>query len=347
MTDPKAYGWTLPCVRGRQAGQEFYTAMVPFRMIHKFFEIEGAHQNVKARSQRAVNRRRAKEIAAYLKANPENYVLPALTANIDGEHQFLPQDDNMFLGELHIRMDTTAKLIDGQHRATGIYEALTTDKKLASELRDHHVPVTFFVYLRLNKRQQFFADINSNAKSPTNSLTSFYDHRDEISEIARKVADWVKAFNGRIEFERSSVSGKSGMLFSFAQLTRATKAFYMETEDRDALVRNMVRYWDAVAEAVERWLDVEEDMKENRETFISGHAVFLYALAEIGNFLHRHHPTEIEDRAARLAEFDFARSNDFWRNCPVSEEGRMLSSRDAITGLRMKLETAILRREAA
>lgn len=87
--DTKAFGWVLPCVRGIQSGREFYTAMLPFARVEKMFHIESAAQHADSRSQRPLNRRRAEDIAAYLGQSAKNYILPAVTAELDGAFSFV------------------------------------------------------------------------------------------------------------------------------------------------------------------------------------------------------------------------------------------------------------------
>src|SRR5688572_22143692 len=81
---------TLVAIRGVQAGREFYTAMLPLRVIPKLFQFDEPDLPADLRAQRTLNKARVPEIARYLTKNPRGYVLPALTASADGNVRFEP-----------------------------------------------------------------------------------------------------------------------------------------------------------------------------------------------------------------------------------------------------------------
>lgn len=336
-----AYGYKIRCTRGIQAGREFYVGMARFRLLERIVTIDDGYLPAADRSQRPVNKARAKKIATYLRENPKTYILPAITATIDGEMSFVDNEADNYLGELHIRMDAKLMLTDGQHRVTGIIEALCADDEIAKELRNHTIPVVIFRDVSRERNQQNFADINSNAKAPTASLTKLYDHRDDSAGLARQVAEKVPAFKDRIEFDKTSVSGKSGMLFSFSQLSKATTTFAkLEAEEAD-IIDFMVRFWTACAENLIGWTDEEDFMPDNRRDFICVHAVFLYALAEIGNFMFRHHREDFEERLKGLATIGYDRDDKKWKHICVTEERKMINNSTAIFRLRQRLEDPI------
>ncbi|YCO02412.1 DGQHR domain-containing protein (plasmid) [Vibrio sp. VNB-15] len=73
-------------------------------------------------------------------------------------------------------MDSEILLFDGQHRATGIIDAL----KQSVELRGHTIPLMLFMDMTLEERQQAFSDINGHAVNPSGSISDTFNQRDDL-----------------------------------------------------------------------------------------------------------------------------------------------------------------------
>ena len=170
------YFHSFPAVRGVQAGREFFIAMCPMRLVPKIFVFDEEEVPPEMRAQRTLNRARVPEIAGYLVAHPDAYVLSALTASVDGPVYFQPagSTNNGPLGTLQVPMGARILINDGQHRRAAIEEAV----KHRPELGQENVPVLFFCDEGLARSQQMFADLNKYAVRPSHSLSTLYDHRD-------------------------------------------------------------------------------------------------------------------------------------------------------------------------
>ena len=198
------YSHTFPAIRGIQAGRPCYVAMCPMRIVPKLFKFNEAEVPPELRAQRSLNRSRIPEISCYLTDNSDNYTLSSLTASVDAMVIFEPMADTGYgqnIGTLSIPMDAQILINDGQHRRAAIEEAIKENPELGHD----NISVLFFIDEGLTRSQQMFADLNKHAIRPSDSISTLYDHRDNISELARYVQKRVHAFqsidrNGKIQY---------------------------------------------------------------------------------------------------------------------------------------------------
>ena len=108
------YCFRFPVVKGIQAGNVYYIAMVPLNMISKLFADE-EYVLPEFRAQRRLNENRIPEIKRYILENRMSYVFSALAASIDGDFQFI-QSENEDVGILEVDMNARFLINDGQHR---------------------------------------------------------------------------------------------------------------------------------------------------------------------------------------------------------------------------------------
>jgi len=193
------------------------------RLVPKIFVFDEAEVPPELRAQRVLNRARVPEIVSYLIDNKRDYTLSAITASINGQVHFEPAADTGLgqnLGTLSIPMDAQILINDGQHRRKAIESAIEVDPELGYE----NIPVLFFIDEGLERSQQMFADLNKHAVRPSDSISTLYDRRDAIAELARTMVDKVEVFSRLSELEKSSISNRSTKLFTLSAIKNATKA---------------------------------------------------------------------------------------------------------------------------
>ena len=118
------FSYKFPAVKGIQAGKEFFTAMIPLRLLSKLFGNDDEYVPPEYRAQRRLNTTRIPIIKDYILDNRDSYVFSALAASIDGDYEFTPIDTIADLGVLEVSMDARFMIVDGQHRKASIIEAL-------------------------------------------------------------------------------------------------------------------------------------------------------------------------------------------------------------------------------
>lgn len=308
--------YSFPSIRGIQAGREYYVSMCPLKLIPKLFHFDDESVLPEMRAQRLLNKTRVPEIARYIVNNRTDYTFSAITASIDGEVKFEPVDalsedtSRLRLGTLHIPMDSSFIVNDGQHRRAAIEMALEKDPTLGNET----IAVVFFMDRGLHRCQQMFADLNRHAIRPSASLGVLYDHRDVIGSITKYVALNHNLFSRWLEFERSSLSPRSRKLFTLSALHFATRELLTDEDlkNTDEAQKKALAYWSAVSDKIIEWnmvANAEITAGELRANFIHGHAIALQALGRLGKSLLTEYPDSWVEKLNVLNQIDWNRKN--------------------------------------
>ena len=341
------FSHTFPAARGVQSGRPCYVAMCPLRLIPKIFIFDGQEVPPELRAQRVLNRTRIPDIVSYLVENPTDYTLSGITASVDGQVSFEPSTDTGMgqnLGLLSIPMDAKILINDGQHRREAIVQAIEQNPELGYD----NIPVLFFIDEGLKRSQQMFADLNKHAVRPSDSISTLYDHRDHLSELARVVAREVKVFSRLTEMERSSISNRSSKLFTLSAIKNASKALLSKgkndliSEEEQQLA---IEYWTVVATNMRDWqLALEKKVAtcDLREQYVHAHGVMLQAMGQIGANLLFKPKSQWARILQGLPKIDWARANSDWEGRAM-HHGRISKARSSVvlTGNYIKQQLGI------
>lgn len=324
--------YSFPAIRGLQAGKEFYVTMFPLRVVPKLFVFNEDELRPELRAQRTLNRARIPELARYMVQNPESYIFSALTASIDGDVDFTSVSEHgpqSRVGVLSFSMASSILINDGQHRRAAIVEAI----KERPELGDESIAVVMFVDAGLRRSQQMFADLNTHAIRPSQSIGILYDHRNPMADLARDLSNSVPLFRNRIELEKTSISNRSTRLFTLSALYQASQEF-LDTwtdvgegfsTDQEASRAMLRAYWSALAEVIPEWRKVKEGLlspADMRADYVHAHGVVLQALGRAGGALVGSDRKGWEVRLGALSAIDWNRGNTTWEG-RVMLEGRL------------------------
>lgn len=313
--------YELPAVRGIQSGREYFTSMIPLRLLKKLFIFEQEEMPAEMRAQRDLNPRRAKAIANYVLTS-EPYVLSAITVTIDVPAEDSPDfcfkpmgSQTNDTGHLQVPMSAQFLIADGQHRTAGLKQALQENPDLADET----IPVVLFLHASLKSAQQMFHDLNHFAAKPTKSLNLLYDHRTEGANLTREVMKGVPVFRQFTDTERTSLMKNSIKLFTLNGLAEANEVLLHNLhQPYEEQVKLAIAYWQAVTEEMPDWeaiLQKRRNPGEVRQELLSCHAITLVALGCLGNWLLRHRPDDwqVELKAIDLTGVDWSKTNSEWR----------------------------------
>jgi DNA sulfur modification protein DndB len=303
---------TFPAIKGRQAAREYYVAMCPLKIIPRLFKFdeEDSSLSPEVRAQRILNKGRIPELARYVVNNKEDYVFSAITASIDGKVRFEPIEPKSKHGDLIISMHASFIINDGQHRRAAIEEAIKQEPTLGQET----IAVVFFIDKGLERSQQMFADLNRHAVKPSRSLGLLYDHRDDMAKISRLVAIKSDAFKGLVEMEKSSLSERSGKLFTLSAIHTGCQALLESLKIKDYEKAYVVceKYWNAVASQFDDWKQVQNSKilsSDIRQEKMHTHAISLQSFGIIGSQLLKNNKQDWEKIISKLNEIDWRRSN--------------------------------------
>lgn len=304
--------YSFPAVRGIQAGREYYSTMLPLRLIPRLFLFDEDELEPSIRSQRTLNKSRVPAIARYILEHPTSYVFSALTGSVDAVVEFMPlSDEPMFynVGSLRVPLNARFVINDGQHRRAGIEMALRENPALGDET----IACVLFQDSGLNRSQQMFADLNRYAIRPSASISVLYDHRDRIAELSRRLAAECAVFSGYTELDKSSLSNRSTKIFTLSGIHRATTELLRENvESFETQLTRAIDFWTAVGNAILPWRHVREGLLrpiDLRTDYVVGHSVLLVGLGRVGRTILRDAASDWRERISLLREVDWSRKN--------------------------------------
>lgn len=310
--DP-SFEYIFPAIRGIQAGREYFVSMCPLRVIPRIFLFDEEELMPEFRAQRILNRARVPEIAQYVLKNKTSYVFSAITASLDGAVHFKSlgsSGEADRLGALHVDMSTRFIINDGQHRRAAIEQALSN----APELADETIAVVFFIDRGLERSQQMFSDLNRHAVRPSRSLGLLYDHRNDLSKIAKLVALKSMAFKDLVEMERSTLSERSRKLFTLSAIYTGCSVLLDTDEysDVEHASKVCIEFWDEIANHIPEWELVRSSRMtagEIRRDFLHSHAIALQAFGMVGRDLLQVDRKNWKKRLAEIRKIDWSKSN--------------------------------------
>lgn len=252
-------------------------------------------------------------MSRYLMENRDSYVFSAITASIDGKVSFEPIGDNgesHRLGTLHVPMDASFIINDGQHRRAAIEQALHEHP----EIGDEHISVVFFMDVGLDRCQQMFADLNRYAIRPSPSLGLLYDHRDEAAQVTKKIVLESDVFRDVVEGEKTTLSARSRKLFTLSAVHKATVDLLNGLDEKcsDDLASDAMEFWTEVDRTIPEWALVRKSKitsGEVRQTFLHSHGIALQAIGRLGNSLLRIPKSKRAKAISKLKTVDWSRSN--------------------------------------
>jgi DNA sulfur modification protein DndB len=344
MSKTTDHFYSFPSIRGIQAGREYYVSLCPLGLVHRIFKFDEENLSPELRAQRTLNKSRVPEISRYILDNPDNYVFSAITASVDGEVKFTTinsEPETSRNGFLKIDMTSRIIVNDGQHRRAAIEMAIQEDPSLSHET----IAVVFFIDRGLKRSQQMFADLNRHAIRPSRSLGLLYDHRSDLSQIARLVALTSKAFKGLVDMEKSTLSERSRKLFTLSAIFTSCQTLLDPKvhDDQEAAAKLCIQFWDEVSKYMPEW-DLVRRSKvtsgEVRKDYLHAHGIALQALAIVGSQAISEFPNNWKLKLAALKNIDWSRQeNNPW-------EGRaMLNGRIIKSGQHLKLTSNLIKKK--
>lgn len=320
--------YRFPAVKGLQAGKAYYIAMIPLRLLGRLFGNDDEYVPPEYRAQRRLNTARIPVIKDYILDNRNSYVFSALAAAIDGEHEFVASDGSGDLGILEVSMDARFMIVDGQHRKASIIEAIGEDESLSTET----ISVVLYEDKGLEHSQQMFTDLNKHAVKTSNSIAELYDSRDALAVITRRVISEIDFFNQYTDKEKDILGKFSSNFFTLNTFYKANKKILKRAECDDSTEEFLKRYWSAIAKHIVPWNELSNKVLSKvdlREQYIVTQAIIIQALGVLGNYYFTHSEVDLEQSVSKIANVDWLRSADCWKDRVIRANGKIINSTDA------------------
>ncbi len=335
------FSYKFPAVRGVQAGREYYVSMVPLKVLPKLFITETESVSPEFRAQRRLNEQRIPEIRNYILNNRMDYVFSALSASLDGKYEFHPYEDDGDIGILEVNMDTTFLINDGQHRKAAIEEALKEDETLERET----ISVVFFEDKGLARSQQMFTDLNKHAVKTSNSISTLYDSRDELSIITKRIIENIPLFRLYTDKEKDNLGKYSSKLFTINNIKKANGRILKKSSISEQDADFILKYWTNLIENIVEWQEFlrkeisKIDLKQN---YILCLNVTILAFGQLGAYFYENPQIEMKKTLNGLRKIDWSRSNlDNWEGRVLGDFGKVLSNETAVSLICNKIKQMI------
>src|SRR5271165_2388174 len=225
---------SIPVVAFRQGKRTVATGALPMSWVRNRLESRSAKSAKKGGSMRdaeaAWNRpelpEHSQSIAKYILENYEKaYIIPPLSLNIQHRvHLYIPDYPSDFIpGYLVIPGSATLAITDGQHRRTGIVQAMDQmDEATSARFASDAVAIMITCETDLNQIHQDFADCSKTKPLPP-SLLAVYDRRNPANRLVSDLERMCPLFKGRIDPTSKTLSKKSTYLFLANQLRQLVK----------------------------------------------------------------------------------------------------------------------------
>lgn len=318
------FAYRFPAVKGIQARREYYSTMVPLKLISKLFPDNEEYVEPEYRAQRKLNEARIPVMSNYIRSNRDSYVFSSLTASIDGTYKFIDNKEQTGTGILEISMDARFLINDGQHRKAALLEALNEDETLGDET----ISVVFFGDQGLSKSQQMFTDLNKHAVKTSNSIAELYDSRDTLAVVTRNAILQNSFLDEYTDKEKDNLGKYSSNLFTLNVFYKANKRIIGRNNIGEAEEKFLADYWNAVEKYMEPWNEFKDrkiNKTELRENYIAVQGVAIQALGRIGEYIYKE-KKDIEQIMPRLAKVDWKRKSKNWKDRAIRMDGRIIAN---------------------
>lgn len=319
------FSYKFPAVRGKQAGKEYYIAMVPLKLLGRIFGNDEEYVPPEFRAQRRLNTARIPIIKEYILDNRDSYVFSAIAASIDGEYRFTSYG-NSELGILEVSMDARFMIVDGQHRKASIIEAIAEDDTLKEET----ISIVLYEDKGLEHSQQMFTDLNKHAVKTSNSISELYDSRDELAVITRRVVNSIPFLDQYTDKEKDILGKYSSNFFTLNTFYKANKKIIGRNACDNRSEQFLKVFWQNIAQHIVPWNDLvkkEISKVDLREQYIITQAIIIQAFGVLGSYFYSH---DIEtEKLVDLEKVNWLRNAECWRDRVVRANGKIINNTDA------------------
>jgi DGQHR domain-containing protein len=292
----------------------------------------------------------------------ERYILPGITLNVKETIKVysIRSASPVKMAIIVLPAHATFYVTDGQHRLKAVADALA--KKVA--LREDALPVTIVVESDEDQIHQDFADCAQTRPIPP-ALLTLYNRSDELSKLTVEVAQNVQFFEKRLEKVGNTVSKRSTNFYTLnhlrmsiasamtgnsasggSALSRATGEKLSTDTERDEWKNQLVRFYDTLSDEIPEWRVVRDANMGNGQIadLINFRAAYFHftgtGLAILGAVAYRifkfYDDVAVQQqKVVELAKLDWRRHGDdgkpnpFWVGNIVTEDGKMITSRNA------------------
>lgn len=316
---------------------------------------------------RFLDAKHVKELKHYIMNNKDNFTIPPITLVCKTELPFSPitfglekfnsmeqiyktvEDLGSMLGRVTIPLGYTFTCLDGNHRSKAIAELAIENP----EYLQGNFMLCNIVYETDNSRiRQDFVDINQNAKTTTATINTLFNSRDPLAKLTSKTIENTKYLSENTEL-LGSISKNSRKLYTLNNIKNAIVELGTYNSQSRASINSMSsmlskspEYSGGLLLEIDVFFDIlkqnkiiedfllaetiEEKIKIRSNGIITSGVGLIIATRVISDASENSKGLSYKDIVTRVLDYDWSRSNEFFRGKILSDEGTIISSTNSI-----------------
>ena len=332
--------YTFPALRGRQGEHDYYLLLCPLHLAPRIFLFEGVQVPASWQPRPSLDPGKVRKLANFIQTHADDYVLAPLVATVTTPVVFIASSDTFpEIGAVRIPLRAVMVIQDGQHRRAAI-EQLLVD---APALMDNTIAVMLFADPTLVRSPAIFAALNQPYVQRNASRRVAHDPVRPLASVARRLTETAPIFQGRVDYERTTISNRALAMFTMNAVFQATQALLNvgeREEISDQQAELALRFWTLLGEVIPEWRQVIAGATSPaalRPDYVHVHSVTLLAIGRAGAALVASFPQSWQAKLVALGALDWSRRNPTW-------EGRaMVQGRMSKTHASIQLTTNLIK----
>ncbi|WUI35543.1 DNA sulfur modification protein DndB [Nocardia sp. NBC_00416] len=359
----------FPCTVFEQGKRTMISTSFPFSFLARQVVAESVQKggDPSNKTNRPLMADHVKTINAYVRENPDDYILPPVTLNARELPALHIPRGNMKnrLGFMVIDDNVVFNVTDGQHRIAAI-KGMGSGRSSVPGLVDlnagfeaHSLAVLIVVESDIRRIHQDFADA-AQTKAIPSSLLAVYNTREPINGVLADIIDGTRLFRGRIDSTSSALPKASNAVFLLNQVRQFVKELMFadyalsevsvgkqssqiigEKAARDEFVADAVALIETLSEHMDPWREICElpttggpanRVADFRTHYINMTATGLNVIGRVAYEIRKSPDLELRQREyQRLAsEIDWRRQATIWQGNIVTADGKVVTNRQPV-----------------
>lgn len=317
---------------------------------------------------RFLDKKHVNELKLYIINNKDSFTIPPVTLVSKSDITFKPIDygngdfpdkETMLekvkvmgsaLGKITIPLGYTFTALDGNHRCKAITELAAEHPEIVAgnNLLCNIVHETDNLKIR-----QDFVDINQNAKTTTATINTLFDTRDPLARLTSEVIDGINYLGESVELFSASISKTSKKLYTLNNIKNSiveisnhdsqnktsirglSEALKIDNEFQDILKLELDMFYNLLKEnsIIKEYLEantVDEKVNARTSGVITSGVGLIIACRVISSAAEYSNGFTHEEIIRKVMEFDWRRSNPFFKGKIISEGGNIISNVSSI-----------------
>lgn len=317
---------------------------------------------------RFLDAKHVKELKQYILDNKDNFTIPPITLVCKTELTFHPvtfglekfesldevyavaKEVGSILGKVLIPLGYSFICLDGNHRSKAISElAFESPEAVAGNYMLCNI-----VYETDNLRiRQDFVDINQNAKTTTGTINTLFNSRDPLAKITAQTVDSTEYLKESVELLSASISKSSKKLYTLnniknaivelgtynsqskSSINKVSELLGKDPEYSAGLSLEIDVFFDMLRTntVINDYLNstsLEEKIRIRSSSVLSSGVGLIIATRVVSDASEYSRGLSYKEIVSKVLNYDWSRSNEFFKGKILSDEGSIISSTNSI-----------------